>query len=150
MSRALAATVVMVFFVASVHAQTYYSYGSYGHTPAKQYVVTISVAALEKSPAWRDDAENPPLSARKAIKLANEMKDRVVKDSDDHKWTFKDAALHPAVDGKWYWLVYYEFEQQQPSNGVIIGSSGHPAFLRLVVLMDGTVIKPVVRDFNYK
>jgi hypothetical protein len=58
------------------------------------------------------------------------------------------VALYAADGGKWYWLIYYEFERQQPSNGLIIGSSGHPDFLRLVVLMDGTVIKPVVRDFN--
>src|SRR5215472_892424 len=70
-----------------------------------------------QSPAWRDDAETPPLSASKAIKLANEMKDRLVKDSDDHKWIFQDASLHPESDGRWYWLVYYEFRIQQKPNG---------------------------------
>jgi hypothetical protein len=85
MSRALAAAIVMVSSAASADAQTYYSYASYSHVPSKQYVVTIPVAALEKSPAWTDDAENPPVSARKAIKLANEMKDRVVRNSNEYK-----------------------------------------------------------------
>src|SRR4051794_35689991 len=32
----------------------------------KCYRVTITQAALDKAPAWKDDAENPPLAARKA------------------------------------------------------------------------------------
>jgi hypothetical protein len=113
---------------------TYYSY-----TTSKNYTITISREALANSPAWKDDQENPPLSARKAIKLANETKDSLVKDSKDYKWKLRDAALTPAGDEKWYWVIYYEAEFRGGA------STGTPHFLRLVVLMDGKVVKPEVR-----
>ena len=37
----------------------------------KKFETTISTADLRKSPSWEADAENPPLSARKAIALAD-------------------------------------------------------------------------------
>ena len=115
---------------------TYFSYAF-----AKQYAETIPRKALEKSPSWNGESENPPLSARKAIKLANEVKDTVVKDSKEIKWKLREASLVPTDDEKWYWLVYYEGVAQ----GFVI--SGIPPHLRLVVLMDGTVIKPEVNDY---
>ncbi len=135
MARLVAAAVTMALLIAPSRADTTLS--SYAFS--KRYDVTISGDALEKSPAWKDDAENPPLSARKAIKLANEMKDSLVKDSKDFKWTLQSASLEPAGDGKWYWLVHYDAVFQGSSTGI-------PNRLRLVILMDGTVIKPVVRD----
>ncbi|WP_254507973.1 hypothetical protein [Anatilimnocola floriformis] len=108
---------------------------------SKVYLVTISAEDVERSPAWSDDAENPPISARKALQLALAMKNSLVKDQDNFKWQLKSAELTPTFDrpGKWYWLVTYEAIFQG-------GSTGMPPHLRLVVLMDGTVIKPVIKD----
>ena len=69
------------------------------------------------------------------------MKDSLVKDSDDYKRWLEDAALTPD-HGKWYWVIRYEARVRRG------GSTGQPPYLRLVVLMDGTVIKPVVRDYR--
>lgn len=131
----LAVAVAVVFCITPVRADmTLYSYAF-----SKQYSVSITREALEKSPTWKDDVENPPLSARKAIALANELKDSLVKDSDDFKWTLQSASLQPAGDGKWYWLLHYDAIFRGASTGI-------PNHLRLVVLMDGTVIKPGIRD----
>jgi hypothetical protein len=111
---------------------------------SKQYSVTVSSDALENSPSWKDDAENPPLSAKKAIKLATEMKDSLVKDSKDFKWSLESTSLRPASGDKWYWLVSYEARFQGA------GSTGVPHNLRLIVLMDGKVIKPEVRKYPKK
>jgi hypothetical protein len=135
MARLIVVAVVAVFVAMPVRADTTYS--SYAFS--KQYIVSISRAALEKAPSWKDDADNPPLSAKKAIKLANEMKDSLVKDTEDFKWKLESAALKPAGDGKWYWLVHYDAVFQS-------APTGQPNHLRLVVLMDGTVIKPVIKD----
>jgi len=110
----------------------------YRYAFSKQYIVSISREAMERTPSWKADAENPPVSARTAMKLANGMKDTLVKDSEDFKWTLKATSLQPAGNGKWYWLVHYDAE--------FPGSTGIPNHLRLVVLMDGTAIQPVVKD----
>jgi hypothetical protein len=136
MARLHVTAVAVAFLAPSLDAPTLYSYAF-----SKQYIVTISREALEKSPSWTDDAENPPLSARRAIRLANGMKDSIVKDSNDFKWRLRSASLEPAGDRKWYWLVYYEAEFQGGA------STGQPNHLRLAVLMDGEVIKPEVKDF---
>jgi hypothetical protein len=138
MGRFLAAAIAVAFLATVVRAElTICSYAF-----SKQYAVRVPDEALEKSPSWKDDAENPPLSAKKAIKLATEMKDSLVKDSKNYKWTLTSARLEPAGGGKWYWLIYYE--AQFP-----IGT-GIPDHLRLVVLMDGKVIKPEVRKYPEK
>ena len=124
-----------MFFAEPCHADiVHYSYAF-----SKQYVVSISDDMLEASPSWKDDAENPPLSARKALTLATEMKDTLVKDTQEFKWALRSCTLQPADGDKWYWLVRYEAEFQG-------ASTGRPNHLRLVVLMDGLVIKPSVRD----
>lgn len=138
MTRLAPVVVVLMFFFVPVLAYTtQYSHASYAFS--KKYNVSVTSDALEKSPTWKEDDENPPLPARKAIRLANEMKDSLVTDSKDFKWKLQNASLQPADAGKWYWLVHYDAEFQG-------GSTGRPDNLRLVVLMDGTVIKPVIKD----
>jgi hypothetical protein len=132
----VAAAVISAFLVTPSYAELILN--SYAFS--KQYKVTITDEAIEKSPAWKDDAENPPLSAKKAIKLADAMKDSLVKDSKDRKWKLTSASLEPLGDGKWYWLVSYEAEFQ---GGM---STGIAPNLRLVILMDGMAIKPAIKD----
>jgi hypothetical protein len=108
----------------------------YSYTLDKCYTVTVPREALKASPAWDVEQENPPLSARKAIKLANGKKGKLVRDSKDWKWNFSSASLQQGDEDQWYWLVSYE---AWPKKG---GLEGVAPFLRLVVLMDGTVIEP--------
>jgi hypothetical protein len=137
MSRLLAIAATLAVSAAGLGFDR--SVGSYAFS--KQYWVTIPREALDKSPSWNDDADNPPLSARKAIKLATQMKDSLVKDSKDFKWVLSTASLEPVGDDKWFWLINFEAQFQ---GGLL---DGHPHFLRLVVLMDGTVIKPQVKNY---
>ena len=101
----------------------------------KQIVVTVTHAALEKSPSWGVDADNPPLPARKALKLADEMKDSLVKDKDGYRWALRSLSLKQMDDEKWIWLVEYWLAGTY---------AGVPPTLTLAVLMDGTVVKPEV------
>jgi len=110
---------------------------TYGSTVAgKQYLVTVTQRALEKAPVWKDDAENPPLSARKAIRLADQLKSKLADDTDKWKWDRETASLVEWVPGRWYWLVSYE---GRPTDGI---ASGNMPRVQLVVLMDGTVVEP--------
>jgi hypothetical protein len=134
MTRYLFATVATALLVPSVSSDVCY----YSYAISANYTVTVTHEALANSPSWKKDEENPPLSARKAIKLANEMKDSLVKDSENYKWKLDGATLKSAGDEKWYWLIRYEAEFQ----GNLIGQ---PPFLNLVVFMDGKVVKPEVK-----
>jgi hypothetical protein len=116
----------------SLAETTYISY-AFG----KVFKVTIADEAIDKSPAWKADADNPPLSAKKALRLATDLKNSLVKDSDEYKWKLKTLALEPATGLRWYWIATFEAEFRGFSTGL-------PNQLRLVVLMDGTAIKPVI------
>jgi hypothetical protein len=113
--------------------------GYHSYAFGKHYIVRVSPKDLKQSPSWKKDEENPPLSARKAIKLATKMKDSLVKDSKDFKWELQSAALEPAGNDKWLWIVCY----QAVFSGASVSSVPH---LRLAVLMDGKVVKPEVKD----
>lgn len=113
------------------------SFNSYAF--GKRYKTTVTRKALVASPVWRDDADNPPLSARKAIKLADALRATLVKDTEDYAWKRESAEIifveHP---DRCFWRVHYEAH-------VKVGSStGMPPALDLFVLMDGTILHPVV------
>jgi hypothetical protein len=104
----------------------------------KCYSVAVTQAALDKAPVWKDDSDNPPVAARKAMRLADRLKDKLVKDNDKYRWKREEAALQEAGEGQWYWVVSYKAVYRGRC------SSGVAPFLHLVVLMDGTVVEPKV------
>ena len=73
----------------------------------KVYHVAVTRAVLDKTPVWKEDADNPPLSARKAIKLADEARARLFKDTDEWEWHRESMELNDAGGGRWYWSVRY-------------------------------------------
>ena len=113
------------------------------HAFGKQYVVAVTDNALEASPVWRDDAESPPVSARKAVKLADALRVKLVKDSKDFKWKRESAEiLFVDEPDRCLWHVHYE---AHPVRG---GETGIGPHLDLIVLMDGTILDPVVSGWN--
>jgi hypothetical protein len=101
-----------------------------------QYI-TITDAALSRSPAWKAEAANPPVSAREAIRLAGGQKARILRGTKDWNWRLESVMLLTAGDSKWYWVVEY---QEHPRPGLML--DGVPGICRFVILMDGTVIEP--------
>jgi hypothetical protein len=67
----------------------------------KVYHLTVTRAALNQAPVWKDDADNPPLSARKAIKLADAARARLFKDDDEWEWRRDSMQLCDAGGGRW-------------------------------------------------
>jgi hypothetical protein len=109
----------------------------FSYTLDKSYRTTITRKALQASPAWRNDAENPPLSAREARRLADETRARLVKDTPDFTWRLESIALTPtSVEGRWFWLAYYTADFKGTSTG-------QDNFLKVAILMDGTVAEQV-------
>jgi hypothetical protein len=112
----------------------------------KHVVVTVTKERLERTPSWGQQSDNPPLSARSALKIANDFRKNFAKDQPGWKWDFESLSLrhNRAAIGfrKWYWVAYYE---AFPVKG---GLGGGPPYLFIVVLMDGTIVKPVVKITN--
>jgi hypothetical protein len=104
------------------------------------YVVTVTDAKLKLTPSWQKEASDPPLSARKALKAANEFRAVFFKDANGWKWQFQSLSLRHHRREKWYWVAYYEAD---PING---GIGGGVPYCFVVVLMDGAIVQPVRKN----
>lgn len=109
------------------------SYCSFDSGKAFESVITAEM--LEHTPAWNDSNPNPPLSVRKAMQLADELRGKLVHDTEEGEWARVAMELRSATDDHWYWLARYEFEMDM---------TGPPLDLIILVLMDGTVVTPRV------
>ncbi len=136
-------TIVCTIALSSPHVFAQIGFASYAF--GKQYWVEVEYETLEKTPVWKDDAEDPPLSARKAISLATEMKNSLPKDSPGHEWVLESAALEPTSNDRWIWLIAFRARHIDPH----VLQQGPGVHLRLMVLMDGTVIKPKISDHSF-
>jgi hypothetical protein len=102
------------------------------------YITTLSDEVLERTPKWNETDENPPVSARKAISLANGLADKLEPDNDAN-WKRRLEGIQLCQKGQnWFWQAEYEW---RPRIG---GLGGLPPFLTIIVLMDGTVVQPKV------
>jgi hypothetical protein len=117
---------------------TYYSY-AFGY----QYEVEITEGTFARTPKWDRRSPNPPLSANEAMVRAERTRKRLIKekklqDNIERGWWTMDSAELKAFDqenGQWYWMILFDYRMAQ---------TGPPNELRIVVLMDGTVIEPTV------
>lgn len=114
---------------------TYCSYPPWGGA----YASRITSKMLDASPDWVDTEPNPPISARKAMRLA-EATVRVI--SGNRKIdpmlqrSLAGVRLVPLSGEKWCWAVSYEWHRR-------IGSeTGSPFGFCVYVLMNGKVVQP--------
>ena len=109
-----------------------------------EYHVVIREADIKKTPGWKADAENPPVSARKSIALATRLRKSLLPDSKKYKWRLVSAELNPYwLPERWYWVVEFEGNRTDVSN-----ETGLAPQLRVVILMDGTVLKAVLKPLS--
>ena len=104
------------------------------------WVSKITDEAIDKSPNWDAASENPPLSAKKALKLSLPVAERLAKAEkkgfDAWKIELEGATLKKS--GKhWIWKVQYTWHRGGIGTGV-------PPFADIIVLMDGTVVEPKI------
>ena len=77
-----------------------------GHAFGKQYAVVVTGEELKKAPVWDQSAENPPLSARKALNLVTDFIKTVKPGRANFEWRLEHIALRK-TEGYWYWLAYF-------------------------------------------
>ncbi len=113
-----------------------------GSDMTKTFTITVTDTDLRNTPSWSGEG-NPPLSARKAIRLLTPVKESLIHNEKGfHTWRLSRLGLKQGeqAPGKWYWVARYEAFVDAPVGG----QTGGPLTLYLVVLMDGRVVKPVV------
>ena len=103
----------------------------------RELTFIVTRPQLDETPSWPDEAENPPLSARKAIAIARSYLPKLV--SDAERWSLGRVSLKPMGKDKWVYVVQMN-EPDLPRP--MLGKTVHT--MQLVVLMNGETVKPVI------
>ena len=104
---------------------------------------SIRQRVLTASPVWNAERQNPPLSVREALQIADEIASNLntgTKQFQVGNWTFDSLNLVPLDNNlysenrsRWCYLV--------PFQGTFLGGhSGPPFMMSMIILMDGTVL----------
>jgi hypothetical protein len=132
---------VLVGFSCSVFAGLFDSYYSSGQMDHKQYEFKVSQGDILRTPVWASDADFPPLSARKAQEIARQQMQEL-RGGAKPQWELRETTITDMGDGMHF---VYVIEFEPPPDGLgCIGSE----FMRLLVLMDGTVAKFTVKPLS--
>jgi hypothetical protein len=138
--RALA-IVMLLGFGGSAFASEFHSYSTLGKMHDKHYEFTASQADIARTPVWAPDADFPPLSARKAQDIARREMQELL-GASNQPWELRETTIADMGDGM-HFVYIIQFEP--PSDGQ---SCTMCEFMRILVLMDGTVPKPIVKPLS--
>ena len=105
----------------------------------KRYLSNVSDDDVRNSPAWTEEANSPPVSPRKALKLAEKMRDSVVKLPDGWRWERMSLTLLFDED---HCVWHISYLPVPPDENLSFQD------ITLVVLMNGIVVKPVATDYK--
>lgn len=98
----------------------------------KTFVSGVSAEMIFFTPTWDEADENPPVSARAALRLAENMRDSFAEAPDGYTWTPGSPTLMQQGE-HCMWLVYFMAKRS--------GDKEKHA-LTVIVLMDGTAVRP--------
>jgi hypothetical protein len=108
----------------------------------KRYDAKVSRAQLDQTPSWPAADPHPPLSPRKAMELASAYLPTLIGQAKE--WGFDNLTLvRPGADDKWVYLV--KFLGPLPP-GI---ADGLVPSMRVVVLMSGKIIDPVISIYKF-
>ena len=132
--------VVPFLFASAVRADTTtssslaYSYQSVAE--GKVFDLEVSYDRVLKTPKWDANTDSPPLAVGRAIKLATEQFRRLI--ARPEKWTRGQIILEECVDNL-HWIYLVDFGPAGPLAGAYIK-------FEIAVLMDGTVVEPIIHE----
>jgi hypothetical protein len=126
-------------FVFVVHAQMV-PHGFYSITQSfggKRFTSIVTREQASRTPIWSAQQDSPPLSARTAEKNAIAKCHKIL--ANANSWRVNSIILQSPWDNtNWFYTV--EFVPEAPLS--------QRASLDIIVLMNGTVIEPIVTDTN--
>jgi hypothetical protein len=115
-------------------------YSASGRMDQKEYQFKASEADILRTPIWKPDAAFPPLSARKAQEIARTEFDHLF-GKMKHPWAVRETTIVDVGDGHFVYVI--QLEQWPPEEACTMCD-----YMRIVVLMDGTVPKPRITSLR--
>ena len=103
-----------------------------------RYDFAVSHAEIARTPIWQESDDQPPLPARKALRLARA---RLAKLFDDAKNWRLDTLSLSQVGGDGHWVYLVRFEPPLPPSGVL---EGFQLNIAVPVLMSGVAVEPKI------
>jgi len=133
------ATASLLTFACSAFAGEL-GYSASGKLDDKYYEFKASKADILRTPTWKPDADFPPLSARKAQDIAQREFQQLV-GKTKHPWAVRETTIADVGDGHFVYVI--QLEQWPPEEACTMCD-----YMRILVLMDGTVPKPIVKPLT--
>jgi hypothetical protein len=124
-----------------VCADEIHGWSADGKMDDNQYMYKASEADILRTPIWKPNADFPPLSARKAQEIARREMQALLGNGKE-QWVLRETTIADMGDGMHFvYIIQFEPPLGQQS---CVGCD----FIRILVLMDGTVPKPVIRPIR--
>ena len=106
----------------------------------------VKDAEVVKTPTWAEDSEHPPLSARRAVRLAKATLAEIV--TTPSEWKLDAVSLEPWDDeDHWIYIVTFRHLTTSHPDGSILEAritSFRPATASIPVLLSGVAVGPSV------
>src|SRR5262249_6400772 len=119
-----------------------FRYSAISQADRKQFASKVTDGALAKAPAWSPDAGGaPPLTPGRAQQIAFKQLSQSV--NDPKQWDLHEIGLVDTGDHL-HWIYVVHYMRHYPADMAVFGGE----FFDIVVLMDGTSIKPEVLHFE--
>jgi hypothetical protein len=135
------ALIIILFLAFTIQARAGDSetYSLASKAQGKVFTFKFTREQLLKTPVWKLQDDFPPLSPRKAEKAATAKFQKLIKNAKD--WNCDGIALeNPFMDEGNRWIYLVVFSPPIALNFVESDS------IQIIVLMDGTVVEPIVTD----
>jgi hypothetical protein len=101
----------------------------------------VSDLDLAKTPSWKPEQGEPPVSLQRALEIARANLPRFVKNADDFK--VKHIILSALGEDKWF----YDFSFDCQANECLKNSR---RYFKIMVTMDGEIVEPKVTPLKAK
>jgi hypothetical protein len=112
------------------------------YVDGSKYTFKVTAEELQNLPSWNPETEDVPLSARKAIEVAQRNLARFVPTPD--KWTLDHIELTRMVKDKWIYEVYFDCLSED------CGRPDSDWSFMIYVKMDGSIVEPVIESYDGK
>jgi hypothetical protein len=112
--------------------------GWYSYIGTNQYSFEVSWAVFDKTPIWRESDDQPPLPARKALRLARACLSKLFTDAGH--WRLDAVSLSPMPEHDGHWIYLVRFYPPLPPNGM----NGFVEPMTIPVLMSGVAVEPKI------
>jgi hypothetical protein len=130
--------IAFVFLAAtSVAGELYERYSVSGKANGQSYEFAATKAELAKAPVWPVGTERPPLAPRRAEEIARKQLLQLLPGGLD--WRLEGITVSPLGDDL-HWVYVVEFSPPLCPDVALFGAD----YMRLLVLLDGSVIKPKI------